>query len=104
MKKFRISIALVALLIVVAMPVSAGTRPESEVTPSAVVASEKAQHLTKRLEEINAMNKADMTRSEKRQLHRDVRAINKELRETGGGVYLSVGAVIIILLLLIILL
>lgn len=62
-----------------------------------------AQKLISRLEEIKAMDKDHMTKSEKRALRNEVKAANATLR-SGGGVYLSVGAVIIIILLLIILL
>lgn len=63
----------------------------------------EAQKLISRLEEIKAMDKDHMTRSEKRSLRDEVRATNATLRSS-GGVYLSVGAVIIIILLLILLL
>lgn len=45
-----------------------------------------------------------MTRSEKKSLRKEVKEINTELRSTGNGVYLSVGAIIIVVLLLILLL
>ena len=57
------------------------------------VESAEAEVLLNRLEEINAMDKSELNAPEK-----------KELREIGGGVYLSVGAVIIIILLLVLLL
>jgi hypothetical protein len=60
--------------------------------------------LLNRLEEIKAMDKSNMTRAEKRALRKEVRAIKAELKSTGNGVYLSVGAIIIIILLLILLL
>jgi len=60
--------------------------------------------LLTRLDEIKAMDKSSMKFSDKKALRKEVRAINAELRSTGNGVYLSVGAVIIIILLLILLL
>ena len=63
-----------------------------------------AAKLINRLEEIKAMDRSNMTRSEKRALRKEVRGIEKELKTTGGGVYLSVGAIIIIILLLILIL
>ena len=57
-----------------------------------------------RLEEIKNMDKSEMTRAEKKELRKEVKAIKSNLRSTGNGVYLSVGAIIIIVLLLIILL
>lgn len=73
-----------------------------------------ADKLLMRLNEINNMDKTDMKRAEKRELRKEVLAIDAELRSmsspspsgggSGGGVYISVGAIIIIVLLLIILL
>lgn len=57
-----------------------------------------------RLEEIKAMDKSEMTRAEKKELRKEVKAIKADLKSTGNGVYLSVGAIIIIILLLILLL
>lgn len=57
-----------------------------------------------RLNEIKAMDKSTLTRSEKKSLRKEVKSIKKELKATSNGVYISVGAIIIILLLLIILL
>ena len=56
------------------------------------------------LEEIKTMDKSELKSSEKKALRKEVRAINAELRSTGNGVYLSVGAIIIVILLLILLL
>jgi hypothetical protein len=63
----------------------------------------EAQKLINRLEEIKSMDKSSMTRSQKKELKKEVKAIQKRL-DSSGGVYLSVGAVILIIVLLIILL
>lgn len=85
--------------------------------PNTIIASEKntvaieskempleIKVMMNRLEEIKAMDKSEMKYSEKRELRKEVRAINATMKSSGGGVYLSVGAIIIIILLLIILL
>ncbi|NWJ49965.1 MAG: hypothetical protein HXX14_03780 [Bacteroidetes bacterium] len=77
--------------------------------PSALVATtptgaKEAKTLLLRLEVIKNMDKSNLTSVEKKSLRKEVRSIKTQLRESNGGVYLSVGAVIIILLLLIILL
>lgn len=59
--------------------------------------------LLNRLEEIKAIDKTSLNSAEKRALRKEVRAINSELKLTGDGIYLSVGAIIIIILLLILL-
>jgi ribosomal protein S6 len=64
----------------------------------------RAQQLIQRLEEINALDKSEMSRLEKKGLRKEVKEIKKEMKVISGGVYLSVGAIIIIILLLILLL
>jgi hypothetical protein len=68
------------------------------------VESAKASVLTARLDEIKAMDKTTLNSSEKQQLRKEVRSIKGQLSDMGGGVYLSVGAILLIALLLIILL
>jgi hypothetical protein len=60
--------------------------------------------LINRLEEIRAMNKTDLTRLEKKELRKEVKDIKKEMKNSGKGIYLTVGGAIIIILLLILLL
>jgi hypothetical protein len=66
--------------------------------------AQQAQVMMNRLEEIKAMDKSNMTRTEKKALRKEVRTIKVAMSELSGGVYLSVGAIIIIVLLLILLL
>ena len=79
------------------------TAPSSLVVSKTTEAAE-AKTLILRLNEINSMDKSNLNSSEKKSLRKEVRAIRHHLRESSGGIYLSVGAVIIIILLLIILL
>ncbi|MCX6322501.1 MAG: hypothetical protein NTX93_11975 [Bacteroidia bacterium] len=66
--------------------------------------SAEAKALILRLNEINAMDMSKLKSSDKKNLHKEVRSIKHELREVGGGVYLSAGALILIVILLIVLL
>lgn len=68
------------------------------------VASAEATQLLRRLDEIKAMDKSELSKSQKKELRKEVKGIKKELRAVGGGVYLSTAAIIIIALLLILLL
>ena len=98
---------LAAMLLLTTVPIQLKAAPGPVITPIAAEAmpeSTKAAKLLTRLEEINTTDKSGMSASEKRHMRKEVRAIKKELKELGGGVYLSVGAVIIIILLLILLL
>jgi hypothetical protein len=67
---------------------------------------ERAQLLVSRLFEIEKMDKSEMDASSKRIIRKEVKSIDKELKQlrSSGGIYISAGAIIIILILLIILL
>ncbi len=103
MKKLTV-LTLSALLVctIFTTPVNAAKNPIKTTIPA--IPTTEAQALISRLDEINAMDKAPLSKSEKRELRKEVRTIKKELTESSGGIYLSVGAVIIIILLLILLL
>ncbi len=97
----------VMLLLLTFVPVNAFA---AEPVTTAITADPKAEVpaevkvMLDRLNEIKAMDKSDLSRTEKRALRKEVRTIKADLKKAGGGVYLSVGAIIIIILLLILLL
>ena len=66
--------------------------------------SAEAKALLFRLNEINAMDMSKLKSAEKKNMRKEVRSIKRELREVGGGVYLSASALILIVILLIVLL
>jgi hypothetical protein len=66
--------------------------------------SSEAKVLELRLSEINSMDKSELKASEKKNLRKEVKSMNHRLRELGGGVYLSAGAIVLIVILLIVLL
>lgn len=106
MKKLTIYLmATITLLSFMPTP-SMATTEKSAIPTEKVekVESAEAQVMISRLEEIKAMDKSNMSSSEKKTLRKEVRTIKKSLAELSGGVYLSVGAIIIIVLLLILLL
>jgi hypothetical protein len=57
-----------------------------------------------RLDEIKATDKSKMNPEEKKDLRKEVKSIKHNLKDIGGGVYLSGAAVILIVVLLIVLL
>jgi hypothetical protein len=102
MKKLIYSFLLIFVLGLSVNTVSAATvKDKVEMTTEQKVQLEK---ITNRVEEIRAMDKSNMSRAEKRELRKELRTMKKEARAMGGGVYLSVGAIIIIILLLILIL
>ncbi len=76
----------------------------SSVVISKAAESAEAKTLITRLNEINTMDKSNLNSSEKKNLRKEVRSIKERLAPLGGGVYISVGALVLILILLIILL
>ncbi len=74
--------------------------------PSSLVNSKpaEAKTLVLRLNEINAMDKSKLKSADKKNLRKEVSSIRHKLRDIGGGVYLSAGALILIVILLIVLL
>jgi hypothetical protein len=106
MKKSILGIS-VAVLLMTCIPsiqsrAATATKPATTNTISASDAAE-AKALFERLDEIKAMDKSRLSSSEKKQLRKEVRASRERIKEMGGGVYISVGAIIIILLLILLL-
>jgi tRNA pseudouridine-54 N-methylase len=102
MKKI-IAGCLIAIGVFTIQPIQAkiNNNPVTTATPAQ---AERSKIITARLYEIKAMDKSNMTSSEKKALRKEVKAMKQEMRSGNGGIYLSVGAIIIIILLLIILL
>ena len=105
MKKLtlRLSIALMLLAFVPAEMLGNVTGTPST-DPIETANAARANVLLNRLEEIKAMDKSDLSSSERKALRKEVRATKKEMKDLGGGVYLSVGAILIVILILILLL
>lgn len=103
MKNFLKSTALVTLLAVSAPILSVAATPRITRTASEKIDPALSEQLVNRLAEIKAMDASALSRKEKRELRKEVKAIEKKLADN-GGVYLSVGAIILIVVLLIILL
>ncbi|MDT8416092.1 MAG: hypothetical protein RQ735_12050 [Flavobacteriaceae bacterium] len=104
MKKLtlRLSIALMLLAFVPAEMLGNVTGTTTDPIETAEAA--RAHVLLNRLEEIKAMDKSDLSSAERKALRKEVRATKKEMKDLGGGVYLSVGAILIVILLLILIL
>lgn len=107
-KMKRLTLYLMATIALLSfMPTISKAETENSTIPTEKVEkveSAEAKVLVSRLEEIKAMDKSNMSSSEKKALRKEVRSIKSNLADLNGGVYLSVGAIIIIVLLLILLL
>jgi CHASE3 domain sensor protein len=84
--------------------VSVPTTTTTATTATKLDKKAQAQMLTARLHEIKAIDKSDLSVSEKKELRKETRAIKSQLRALSDGIYISVGGAIIIALLLILLL
>ena len=103
MKKFIYALVLVFTLGISTNTVSAADKnePKKELTAEQKVQFEK---LVNRVEEIRAMDKSNLNRTEKRALRKELKEMKEQARALNQGIYLSVGAIIIIILLLILIL
>ena len=60
--------------------------------------------ITLRINEIKAMDKSKLSSIEKKELKKEAKSLKTQLKASGGGVYLSVGAILLIILVLILIL
>lgn len=79
----------------------------AEATPTSTPVSnsadaEKVNAMVTRLKEIDAMDKSNLSASEKKVLRKEVRGIKREIQRS-TGVYISVGVLLLIILILILL-
>jgi len=104
MKKVIYSLVLIFTLAISANTVNAAENKAKEKTEMTAEQKIQLKRITDRVEEIKAMDKSDLSKDEKKALRKELKELKQEARAMGGGVYLSVGAIIIIILLLILIL
>ncbi len=103
-KKLLLSAAVAFSMAMPAFATETGSDVSKSITTESS-ASPRALEIMTRLEEIKAMDVSSMSRTEKKALRKETKAMEKEVRQTnGGGVYLSVGALLLIIILLVVLL
>lgn len=104
-KKFASAIFIAAIISIATPAISIAAKPVkviSSITPDK--ADPALQSLLNRIKEIQLMNKENLSRSEKKNLRKELKGIKKEIRRRGRGIYLSLGAVIVIVVVLILIL
>jgi len=104
MKKIIYSLALIFTLAISSNTVFAADKSNKAKTEMTSEQKVELQRITNRVEEIKALDKSQLSRDEKKALKKELKELKAEARAMGGGVYLSVGAIIIIILLLILIL
>ncbi|WP_075348887.1 hypothetical protein [Algoriphagus marinus] len=99
---------LVFFLLITGPMAMAGSGDKSDSNKDKIELTEAQQarldEMKARVDEIKEMDFGAMSREERKEIREELKSMKAEARETGNGVYLSVGAIIIIILLLILLL
>lgn len=104
MKKAKIYFSLAAMLF--AFSVQAENTSPLSAKESKVISAEdlkRMEEIEARVLEIKEMDFSTLDRAEKKAIKTELKELNKEAKR-GGGLYLSLGAIIVIVLLLILLL
>ena len=106
MKKYALYVmALLMLLSIVPAQLNAGPGIVPVPTdPPKTVDSIAINTITLRINEIKSMDKSNLSSIERKQLKEEVKLLKTQLKAAGGGVYLSVGAILLIILVLVLIL
>ena len=109
MMKKLVLIVIALFTVMIFNPLQAETKTKTETKPVAEKVSkedakkERVNLLLDRVEEIKAIDKSELSSSERKELRKELREIKSELREMGAGIYISGGALLVIILLIILL-
>lgn len=103
MKKLIYSLTAIILLGLSVNTSVAASKKEKQ--PLTEQQSAQMRVIQQRVEEIRAMDKSNLTKEQRKELKKELRTMNGQARAiTGGGIYLSAGAIIVIILVLILIL
>jgi hypothetical protein len=102
MKKNIITLGLFGLLFLSLPTLGLANNNPDPITVTLEKPKVSMEEMKARILVIQNMDKSSLSRAEKKQLRSEVKTIQKELKTQGGGVYISVGAIIIILLIILI--
>jgi hypothetical protein len=103
--KHYLKIIALSIFMAVTIPVQTYASAHSiTATADPVKDAQTLANITKRVTEIQNMDKTNLTNTEKKSLRKELMGMNKQASGLDKRVYLSVGAIIIIILLLILIL
>lgn len=99
-KLFAILALFLSTQLIMAAPINEtkNKKGETELTEEQKV---RLIEIQERVDEIKAMDFSTMDKEEKKDVRMELKEMKEEAKRAGGGVYISVGAIIIILLILI---
>jgi len=110
MKKIIFFVGLVIFSLSVSSTFAINTDPKYNSDNAAVPAKQEnvlseneISRITKRVEEINNMDKTGLTFKEKSELRKELRAINKNVHRSPEVIYIGTGTLILIIILIILL-
>ena len=98
--------AIVMIFTMSATVVFAGNKDLRSTAPAKTenrLSEAEISRLTKRVEEIRAMDKSEMTVSERMELRKELKETKKYVKNSGGTIYIGGAALILIILLVILL-
>lgn len=111
MKKFVFFTVLIIISLSASafLPTKSETKPESNngLVPDKTenkLTEEEISRLTRRVEEIRDMDKANLTTMEKKELRKELKGVKENIRRDGGYIYIGGGTLLLILILVILLL
>lgn len=103
MKKLMYALSFLVMFFAFEMDASAASKKnvKEELSPEQ---KERLSEIEKRVDEIKEMDFSEMSKEERKEVKNELKDMKVEAKQMGGGIYLSVGAIIIIILLLILIL
>ncbi len=96
MNRIRVCFLLTLLLLICFLVNGKAEIPTVTLTSDSVQTMKMAKDLLTRLDEINAINKTGLSRSDCRKLRKECRRIKGDLKELDGGTYIPAGTLVIL--------
>ncbi len=102
MKKLFVILAMMfSAQMLIAAPIINDEDSKKDKTELTDAQKERLAEIEARVDEIKAMDFSAMSKEERKDVRMELKEMKEEAKRAGGGVYISVGAIIIILLILI---
>ena len=86
------------ILVFLTVAITSSVTARTLLTPDSTQTIEFAKILLTRMDEINALDKANLSSIELKKLKKELRGIKGDLKELEGGTYLPLGTLVIVLL------
>jgi predicted PurR-regulated permease PerM len=93
---------LILILVIFSFPVKATNTPP-KINPTGQQEQRIAEIKT-RMDEIKALDKSQLTKEERKELRKELKAIKNEAQRLSGGVYFAAGAILVLVIVLLLVL